>query len=100
MLLDLRFGVTRSAGVFDRRKVLRSAAEQFKQCRSVERFDVGRTQCQRLIDRLPANVHFRPLGVSEIAIPLLALSKTEFQAVGAREIPGRPCDWNSDFFED
>src|SRR6266404_3166906 len=66
----------------------------------VKGFDISRAQGQRLIDRLPPNVELRPLCVTEVAVPLFALSIPEFQTVSPREIPGRPGYRNADFLED
>src|SRR5437879_8966706 len=66
----------------------------------MECLDVSSAQRQRLIDRLPPNVDFRPLRIAEIAIPLFTLGKSEFQAVGSREIPSRPGYRHADLFED
>src|SRR5438445_10920545 len=66
----------------------------------MECLDVSSAQRQRLIDRLPPNVDFRPLRIAEIAIPLFTLGKSEFQAVRSREIPSRPGYRHAYFFED
>src|SRR5207253_9693331 len=66
----------------------------------MECLDVSTAQRQRLIDRLPPNVDFRPLRIAEIAIPLFTLGKSEFQSVRSREIPSRPGSPLADFFED
>src|SRR5207253_8079712 len=66
----------------------------------MECLDVSSAQRQRLIDRLPPNVDFRPLRIAEIAIPLFTLGKSEFQAVRSREIPSRPGYRHAYLFED
>src|SRR6266849_11150457 len=66
----------------------------------MECLDVSTAQRQRLIDRLPPNVAFRPLRIPEIAIPLFTLGKSEFQAVRSREIPSRPGYRHPYLFED
>src|SRR5258708_25669149 len=76
MLLNLRLCSAR-ASIRNSRECLGNSAEQLEQCRSMERFDIGPAQRQRLIDRLPTNVHFWPLGIAEIAIPLFALGKAD-----------------------
>src|SRR5437588_9529094 len=92
MLFDLRF---HCEGIYDERKALRGAREQFAQRRSVEGFDIRRAQGQRLIDRLPANVELRTFGRTEVAIALVPLGIAEFQTISAREIPSRSSHWDA-----
>src|SRR6266550_3551396 len=92
MLFDLRFY---REGIYDEREALAGSSEQFAQRRSVKGFDIGRAQCQRLIDRLPPNVELGTFGRTEVAVVLIPLGITEFQTVGAGEIPRRSSDWNT-----
>ena len=85
--------------VGNRRERLRCASEQLEQRRSVERLNIGRTQCQRLIDRLPANVELRTFGLTEVAVVLVTLRIANLQAIGTGEVPSRSGYWDSCFPE-
>ncbi len=61
----------------------------------MERLDVCRAKRQRLIDRLPANVELRTLGLTEVAVVFETLRVPKLQTVGAGEVPGRTRHWNS-----
>src|SRR6266404_4283628 len=98
MLLDLLFS-GEPERVTDIRERLSHSSENFAQGGSVERFDVGPPQRQRLIDWLPASVELGTLGLTEVAVTLETLGVAKFQAVGAPEIPRRACYWNSHFPE-
>src|SRR4029077_1869733 len=99
MLFHLYVSSAARACITHKWEGLSRSREQLEQCGRMERFDVGRSQRQRLIDRLPSHVELRTFVLAEVTVTLKTLGVAKLQAVGAGEIPCRTRNRHSSFPE-